>query len=65
MDGAGLMARGGHCLTNETHPDGERCCLNLGHHNNIAAGAGESAEGGWEGSGKGGGGGVRPNVLPV
>lgn len=46
MDGAGLMVRGGHCLTNETHADGERCCLNLGHHNNIAAGARESAEGG-------------------
>lgn len=46
MDGAGLMARGGHCLPNETHPDGERCCLNLGHHHNIAAAARESAEGG-------------------
>lgn len=46
MDGPGLMVHGGLYPKKETDTEREWCCLNLGHHNNIAPGASESAEGG-------------------
>lgn len=44
MDGPGLMVHGGLYPKKETDTEREWCCLNLGHHNNIAPGASESAE---------------------
>lgn len=55
MDSPGLMVRAGLYPKRETDTERERCCLNLGHHNNIAPGCKWKC---WEGQ-------VHLNVLAI